>query len=43
MRFRSVLVALTALTAVSSAAPATAQSIGRQIDLLKLEQPRFMQ
>ena len=38
MRFRSVLVALTALTAISSAAPATAQSIGRQMDLLKLEQ-----
>src|SRR3990167_2603388 len=38
MRFRSVLVALTALTAISSATPATAQSIGRQMDLLKLEQ-----
>ncbi|MDP1738324.1 MAG: tetratricopeptide repeat protein [Caulobacter sp.] len=38
MRVRSVLVTLAALTAVASAPPAAGQSIGRQMDLLKLEQ-----
>jgi hypothetical protein len=38
MRFRSVLVALSALTALGAALPADAQSIGRQMDLLRLEE-----
>lgn len=38
MRFRSALVALTALAAAAFACPAAAQSIGRQMDLLRLEQ-----
>lgn len=38
MRFRSFLVALSALTAVSAASPAAPQSIGRQMDLLRLEE-----
>lgn len=38
MRFRSVLVALTALTTAVATSSATAQSIGRQMDLLRLEQ-----
>ncbi|MDO8296766.1 MAG: hypothetical protein Q7T19_10055 [Caulobacter sp.] len=37
MRFRSVLVALAALVAAAPAWPAAAQSIGRQMDLLRLE------
>jgi tetratricopeptide (TPR) repeat protein len=38
MRFRSVLVALSTLTALGAALPADAQSIGRQMDLLRLEE-----
>lgn len=38
MRFRSVLVALSALTALGAASPASPQSIGRQMDLLRLEE-----
>ena len=38
MRFRSVLVALAILTAAVGAGSATAQSFGRQMDLLRLEQ-----
>lgn len=38
MRLRSVLVALSALTAAGAAFPAAPQSIGRQMDLLRLEE-----
>ncbi len=38
MGFRSVLVTLAALTTAASACPAAGQSIGRQMDLLKLEE-----
>ena len=38
MSVRSVLVAVTALSAAGLASPAASQSIGRQMDLLKLEQ-----
>ena len=38
MRFRSILVAFTALTALAAASSAPAQSFGRQMDLFKLEQ-----
>lgn len=38
MRLRSVLVALSVLTALGAASPAPAQSIGRQMDLLRLEE-----
>jgi tetratricopeptide (TPR) repeat protein len=38
MRIRPVLITLTALAAMAIAAPASSQSIGRQMDLLRLEQ-----
>lgn len=38
MRFRTALVAMTALAAMTAAHPATAQSISRRMELLKLEQ-----
>lgn len=38
MRFRSVLVALSAVAALGAAFPAAPQSIGRQMDLLRLEE-----